>query len=259
MKQFENLHKVTGTRIHSKNQQLFYLLVGVFLLAITFAACEKNNNDPSNPNNPVSDPEGTITANISETTYIYFGTSVYNTGYIGWLKPDNFYLCGDKYLRINKVSICELGLVNGLGSITNIPQTGYTIPALENSTVACESKNGYVAKLELLVEDGIILSKYVRLYVVEPIVSTLGGIMGAKVKYQYPFNAAKLNISPKIDYIPYEGATGFITVNTDDPQWIGGAYPSNLVTLIREENGLRLIAKEYSGTPVIWQNSKRLG
>jgi len=28
---------------------------------------------------------------------------------------------------------------------------------------------------------------YARLYVVEPIVSTVGGIMGAKVKYQFPF------------------------------------------------------------------------
>jgi hypothetical protein len=44
--------------------------------------------------------------------------------------------------------------------------------------------HGYVIKLES--SDGSYI-EYLRLYVVESIVSTDGGIMGAKVKYQYPF------------------------------------------------------------------------
>jgi len=32
------------------------------------------------------------------------------------------------------------------------------------------------------------ITTYARMYVVESIVSTSGGVMGAKAKYQYPFN-----------------------------------------------------------------------
>ena len=47
---------------------------------------------------------------------------------------------------------------------------------------AVEPGSGYVFKIS----DGY-SDTYGRLYVVEWIVSTSGGIMGAKVKYQYPW------------------------------------------------------------------------
>jgi hypothetical protein len=160
------------------------------------AGCSKD--DPSDPDNLVADPQGTITANISDGSSsqieIIEGGSM--LAVIRWTSPDNFYL--DGYLggsygyyddeiqrhRYYQVSICNLGAMSGLGNITKIPTSGFTIPSSGNSSVACESGHGYVVKVEK--HDGSNLI-YVRLYVVEPIVSTTGGIMGAKVKYQYPF------------------------------------------------------------------------
>ena len=75
-----------------------------------------------------------------------------------------------------------MGSMKGLGNITQIPNSGFTVPYYENISVACEAGHGYVIKFE-----NTDFELYVRLYVVESIVSTNGGIMGAKVKYQYPF------------------------------------------------------------------------
>jgi hypothetical protein len=123
--------------------------------------------------NKVPDPPGTITANISENTRI----DVYSS-YIRWCTPDNFDLEG------YYISICNLGAMSGLGNITKIPTSGFTAPRSRNTSVACEEGHGYVIKLEYSSGSNPI---YVRLYVVESIVSTTGGIMGAKVKYQCPF------------------------------------------------------------------------
>jgi hypothetical protein len=82
----------------------------------------------------------------------------------------------------------------GLGNITKIPTSGFTEPAVYNSSAACEEGHGYVIKFELYDydnEEGKMINReepvYARLYVVESIISTTGGIMGAKVRYQYPF------------------------------------------------------------------------
>jgi hypothetical protein len=99
----------------------------------------------------------------------------------------------------SQVSICNLGAMKGLGNITAIPSSGFTVPMSSNYSVACEAGHGYVVKIEGKLEgteagkikgksEGYGLTIYVRLYVEEPIVDTFGGIMGAKVKYQYPFN-----------------------------------------------------------------------
>jgi hypothetical protein len=152
------------------------------------AGCSKD--DPSDPDNLVADPQGTITVNISEDTSF----SVDDRGYIHWNKPDNLCIHGhykyyDAIPHGYVASICNLGKMKGLGNVTYIPQTGFSNPAERDNSTACEAGHGYVVKLEWSPDSDNSENKlvYVRLYVVEPIVSTLGGIMGAKVKYQYPF------------------------------------------------------------------------
>jgi hypothetical protein len=169
-----------------------FFLVSCFLATsmCLMVGCD-DNDDPNDPNNAVPDPPGTITANISDISKIESETmmeavaimikSSNNTiGAIAWYPPDNFLLAGNYY----DVSICNLGVMSGLGNITKIPTSGFTIPSRQNASVACEAGHGYVVKMAK--EDGSD-SVYLRLYVVEPIVNTAGGIMGAKVKYQYPF------------------------------------------------------------------------
>ena len=154
------------------------ILAGLFV-----ASCNNNGNDPENPNNSVPDPAGTITANISEETGFWIDLYGQVYGQVSWTYPDNFEL-GSNYSN-GKVSICNLGSINGLGNITQIPVSGFTAPARYNYAVACEKGHGYVVKFESSNLDPQVL--YVRLYVVEKLISTGGGIMGAKVKYQYPF------------------------------------------------------------------------
>jgi hypothetical protein len=172
-------------------------------LVMTAFSCSKDNNKNTNketPNNNVSnneapDPEGTITVNISENTEAILQVGIYYTGIVSWIPPDNLYIEAGLYYRVvdhrltnypRYVSICNLGKMKGLGNITQIPQTGFSNPAKEISSIACESGHGYVLKFEDI-ERHESQPVYARLYVVEPIVSIYGGIMGAKVKYQYPF------------------------------------------------------------------------
>jgi len=146
----------------------------ILATSVFFAGC-----NPDNPLKSVPDPIGTLTANISRET----GISISGVGGIYWTSPDNFSLGTGYYY--NRVSICNMGVMSGLGNITKIPASGFTTPADYLYSAACEARRGYVIKFESF--NSNYLDVYVRLYVVEKIVSTSGGIMGAKVKYQYPF------------------------------------------------------------------------
>jgi hypothetical protein len=147
--------------------------------------CSKDD-DPANPDNTVPDPVGTITANISKEVRIDVpsftdSTGYHDGGYIRWDAPDNFYLYASRYY----VSICDLGVMKGLGNITSIPDAGFTVPTTStNGTVACEVGHGYVVRFHNLGSSSgqVYNDQYVRLYVVESISG------GAKVKYQFPFN-----------------------------------------------------------------------
>ena len=87
---------------------------------------------------------------------------------------NNFYGDCDMFTSRTLCTIANVGKVNGLGSITKIPNSGYAVQA------SVEVGHGYVIKAS----DGT----YARLYVVDWITySGSGGIAGAKVKYQYPF------------------------------------------------------------------------
>ena len=160
-------------------------------LAVTsmmFSGCKKDetskNENPDNPETPVLDPEGTMTANISESTPIsVYDENNFSMGEVRWIRPDNFYLDGNTNCYL---SICNLGKVNGLGNITKIPSSGFSTPMNYSTGIACEVGHGYVIKFDYKGNDKTI-TIYARLFVVESIVSTTGGIMGAKVKYQYPF------------------------------------------------------------------------
>ena len=164
-------------------------------LAVTsmmFSGCKKDetskNENPDNPETPVLDPEGTMTANISESTPI----SVYDEnnfwmGGVYWKSPDNFLLSGHNGSYWCYLSICNLGKINGLGNITKIPSSGFSTPMIASTDIACEVGHGYVIKFDYKENGETKKTVYARLFVVESIISTTGGIMGAKVKYQYPF------------------------------------------------------------------------
>ena len=176
--------------VSPKNQRSrgnFLMMMCIALLSSFFVltGCKKDADNE----NSVSDPQGTITANISESSYfhVFYDDDNFAIVTVRWCSPDNFYLEKSYtwfYEENWKISICDLGSMKGLGNITIIPASGFTVPAYKNTSIACETKHGYVIKCERI---GLGQVVYVRLYVEESIISTSGGIMGAKVKYQYPF------------------------------------------------------------------------
>jgi len=194
-----------------------FLVQALLALSLIFAiGCSKDDpsTDPekpivTDPGTPVADPTGTITANISTGTSI----DIPNNGNIRWTGPDNFnlYVYNNPYL----VSICDMGTMQGLGNITNIPQTGFTVPTSSNTTVACEEGHGYVIKFE---RQGS-ASLYVRLYDVESIISTSGGVMGAKVKYQFPFTPTTLTLSKDSLLFTKDAGTQTLTITTNASAW----------------------------------------
>jgi hypothetical protein len=185
-------------------KSVLFFVKTVLILGLVFAvSCGKDNGDNSGNNTKkiVSDPEGTITANIADGVFIHLnGDDGGMMCSVSWSKPDNVRLAGNDRYRI---SICGVGEVKGLGNITKIPTSGYTNPTASgfyplniNNTLSCDVGCGYIVKIEekevnpdsYYYSDKTIRQIYARMYVVEKIVSTSGGVIGAKVKYQYPWN-----------------------------------------------------------------------
>lgn len=142
--------------------------------ALLFASCGKENG----PETSISDPDGTIVANIRNEyqTHLYiFPVIPIQIDDINNFTTPNGWLPG--------LEIISVGQVSGLGGIKTIPQSGWS------SSVAVVPSCGYVVATPWQ-EDGSINNDelcYARLYVEDYIVSTSGGIIGAKVKYQSPF------------------------------------------------------------------------
>ena len=124
----------------------------------------------------VPDPAGTMSLSMNAFNRVW-ATDLY------WVSSDryftrigtdnNFYCYVDYFQQTQEHQVINVGKVNGLGSIKKIPSSGCV------TITAVEPGNGYVFKIS---------DTYARLYVVEWMISTSGGIIGTKVKYQYPFN-----------------------------------------------------------------------
>lgn len=147
----------------------------LMVLSLVFVVgCSKD--DENGGGSSVPDPEGTITvsiANNGKNMYIDGGNPI-DAGYIT-IGNDNLWMSYDNNFRPDSRLIASIGEVNGLGAINKIPNSGFV------RQIAVEPKCGYVISIG---NSG----DYARLYVVDWIVSTYDEIIGAKVKYQYPWN-----------------------------------------------------------------------
>jgi len=151
-----------------------FLVQTLVILSLAFAVgCSEDDDNGSS----VSDPEGTIMFTMTNSGVGYINEGRYGAAVTfvprGWnaiellmLDNNNFYgwLC----------TIANVGKVKGLGAITKIPSSGFV------KQTSVEKGYGYVIFIK---ENGL----YARLYVTDWVLSTSGGIIGAKVKYQYPF------------------------------------------------------------------------
>ncbi len=228
----------------SKKSYLLSLMTTmmVAMLSVGFVSCgddddivSPDNGQPINPSTPVSDPEGTIVVNMnngSKDNWIDIGIG----SKIHIDDANNF--VGD----YSSVEFASVGLISGLGNITTIPTTGWA------KTSAVVPGTGYVVKYG---------STYARLYVVEYTVNTSGGIMGATVKYQSPF---QLPISLESTSLTFTSDASFQSVKLKNPTsvsierkpvWCSVSTESNSITVSVTEN---LSAQQYSGD-IILKNS----
>lgn len=153
-----------------KTTLLFFLLLLI--------GCKKDKKEEI-----FSDPEGAIETVISRDDYVLF-EGERSSWRLQWTYPNNFHL-RKMSAHEDHVSIYEAGAISGLGAIREIPvQNYFSYPGILNDSVTCEVGHGYIFKL-----DGRFYWRtyYVRLFVEEAIVSHTGIIIGAKIKYQFPF------------------------------------------------------------------------
>lgn len=165
----------------------FWMVLAMALVGLCTIGCSDDDDEGGSKENPISanDPEGTIIANLAntfhETGNWYFDDGImitydgydYTEGYLGMNSSNNLQAQG--YGSSYDAEIVSVGKVNGLSSIKNIPETGWSHQA------AAIPGYGYVYRHKYINGGNY---HYARIYAVDYITSTSGGIMGITIKYQ---------------------------------------------------------------------------
>ncbi len=151
-------------------------LLAIMLLASIATAC--GDDDPEvpatttdngvvDPNANVPDPTGTITLSMRDQDN---GDTRFGINDYIYINDENF----------GGAQFASIGAVNGLGNVSYIPKAGWS------NKVAVIPGNGYIAyipKSDWYYHD----EQWYRIYVIDYITNTAGGIMGADIKYHTPF------------------------------------------------------------------------
>ncbi|MDR0745271.1 MAG: DUF5036 family protein [Mediterranea sp.] len=136
------------------------------MMACTTIAC--GNYDPTDPNNSVPDPKGTISLRMrngmDNATELHVGNI-----YIYIDNADNFASSSIEY----ECEFVDMGIMKGLGNVIRIPDSGWA------PKIAVYSGHGYVVR-------SLDKQSYLRIYVVNYSPYLL--YKEFDVKYQYPFN-----------------------------------------------------------------------
>lgn len=210
----------------------FMWLMAMLVVSAAFVACSKDGDgDPDDPGSKVPDPEGTMVLNMRNENN--GGTYLRIENWPGiWINHS------DNFESIDGTEFVSLGKMKGLGNVTKIPETGW------QSSVAVKPAYGYVAKWG---------NRYCRLYVVQELLAAgTNGVIGAEVKYQYPFEPTKLEVSPDSLLFPREGGNLTVVVSTDADSW-NYTIITNLVPWLKisqEKNQLKVSVEENESVNV---------
>ena len=182
-----------------KSLKWWYFLVVMFVVA-SMSACGGDDavTDEGHvkPDAEVNDPAGTVVLSMMK------GTSG-NATHIDY----NIYI-NDSY-NFTGGNFASLGKVKGLGNVAHIPTTSWA------SSVAVEPGYGYVAYAG---------NRWYRIYVVEEIASTSGGVMGYKVKYETPFKGVDEELNLKQDALTFEAEGGTANLLFDNKNIVPFTY-----------------------------------
>lgn len=216
----------------------------MFAILGIFAACSEDISDEIaiDPNKEVPDPAGTIQLSMRNSDN-------------GQTELDKIYIENENFRGNEGVHyFTSLGPVNGLGNVAHIPTSGWA------SSVAVIPGHGYVAYSAGNSYWGT-PQRWYRIYVTDYIVSTSGGIIGAKVKYQAPFKGSdevidlgmkEITLNAKGDTIslPFKNKGAMLfDITTDCPQLSVAkmsTYDHSFLT-----NGIVITSEtNYSDTPI---------
>lgn len=181
----------------------YKFVFSVMLISVLFSGCKKQDTDVVDPagtntmilNNTVSDgwciplykglDEG-ITG-PSPYPYVFVRCGIYDAdlNFVFWVKQGadlTFTPWGGNIVGQGGEMV-NMGKVSGLGALVTKPTSGWSDKS------AVEVGNGYILRFKhsFNYSDPNLQLYYYRMYVVEWLRSTNGGIIGAKVKYQGPF------------------------------------------------------------------------
>ena len=200
-------------------KRIDFLLQLMIILAIALVtnSCSREDDDLDGDGNikpdvEVPDPEGTIRLSMMSGD----GSNA--------TKIDNLFYIGGDY-NFSGGSDCyfaSLGEVKGLGNISYVPTTGWA------NKVALRAGCGYVACQYSYWHKE---PTFYRIYVSDYVVNETGGIIGADVKYQKPFEGKDeaISLEAKSLTFPSDGGTQTLVfknsgvvlfnVETDVPEW----------------------------------------
>ena len=142
-------------------------IFSMVFLGLCFTACDGDDKDEI-------DPEGTVVANIKNYDSYDLKNHRQDSGrlQIGDFNlfmdiTNNFYVNGE---------MVTVGAVKGLASVVSLPENGWT------KYVGAIPGYAYIASVG---------GKYTRIYVIDYMKDSSGDIIGATIKYQYPWNPDK--------------------------------------------------------------------
>ena len=197
---------------------LFQLMTSamMFCLCACFLSCSKDDSDDEleqTTNVSSQDPEGTIVLNMSSGA----SGNYYQIGNLCEIHIDEANNFKGRYSDAKFVSV---GLVSGLGKITQIPTAGWA------QSAAVVPGTGYVMRYG---------DQYARIYVVEYLGmtytdeqgNTYGQTTGATIKYQAPF---QLPIKIANTSLTFTSEAGIQTLQFENP---------TSATIEKSQNGVR--------------------
>ena len=148
------------------------LILFLMLLPLAMASC--GGDDKDEPKSTTNDPEGTILLNMYHDDDI----SLYPNHYLSITESNNFWILGN-----GRAKIVDVGKVNGISNIKSIPKSGWS------EQTAILTGHGYIFgaasstfNYEAFINNNF--ESYSRIYVVDFIKNTSGGIIGVTIKYQ---------------------------------------------------------------------------
>lgn len=151
------------------NIKNFWMVLAVALVSLCAVSCGDDDDNGGTKENPTTsaDPEGTIVANLTNNEKLL------RIGDVAEL-----YLNSSNNLWVYGAQIVCVGSVKGLSSIKKVPESGWS-----RETAAIP---GYGYVIEGNRQGGYSwFSGTARLYVVDYMRDSYGGIMGCTVKYQF--------------------------------------------------------------------------